>query len=76
LPAGFDSAKATLKRIQCQFQASGTDPSGLYKVSMYPAGYYIGNDGQINLDVEKFANQDTTKVISTTGITALTSYFT
>lgn len=54
------------KYINLAFQNGQTSANGgnVY-VKFFPAAYYYGNDGQIRLDVEKTANQATTRTAPT-----------
>jgi len=72
LADGFDAdAKGDLKKFDLQLLGSATNPSGTVYVKIYPANYYITNDGNIVLGVEKDQNDDTT---STFGLQGSTSF--
>lgn len=70
----LDDGTGSVKRINCQFQngASQAGAGAPFYVKFIPANYYVTQDGRILLDVEKVADQDTTRTqiantISVTG---------
>jgi hypothetical protein len=58
----LEDATGAEKVLSFQFQAGATAPAGKFYVKFYPANYYVSNNGDFVLDVEKSANQETTKV--------------
>lgn len=68
VPTGFDAdGLGDLKRTSFQVKSGSTNPSGTAYVTFQPANYYVTNDGQIVLGIEKDKNQDTTKTFGGTG---------
>lgn len=64
VPKGFDAdGLGDLKEIPIQLKAGTTNPSGYGWVTWKPATYYVSNDGNFELGVEKDKNQDTTVTI-------------
>lgn len=66
VPAGIDSGSSPLlHRINCQFQNGaqtlGTAVTSKAVFTLIAANYYAANDGTFKLDVEKSANDDTTR---------------
>ena len=58
----IDDGTGSVKRITCQFLNGGTATDGsTYWIKFIPANYYVSNDGNFELDVEKFLNDDTTR---------------
>jgi hypothetical protein len=77
IASGYDSGSGgALKAINCQFTNGGSSAAySQYIAKVIPANYYIANDGNIYLDVEKFMNNGAS---TRTGIgtnTAFTGYF-
>lgn len=65
VPAGFDKdGLGDIKSIAMQIQAGSSDPSAVAYVTLQPADYYVGNDGNLYLGLQKDKNADTTKVRS------------
>lgn len=63
VPAGFDDESiSSVKEIALTLQSGSTNPSGTLKLTFQSAGYYITNDGNFALGIEKDKNDDTTKV--------------
>jgi hypothetical protein len=58
LNGNIDDGTGAVKKINCQFlnggTAAGTDAK--WYVSLYPANWYVTNDGGFDLDVEQTAN--------------------
>jgi len=79
--SSFDDGSGAVKKISCQFKngasanvASGTLAETPWYVSFIPANYYVTNNGDIILDIEKAANADTTRAgFGGTGL--VTTYF-
>lgn len=71
----LDDGSGMPKTISCQFQNGATDAPDptVYYFHFIPANYYLTNDGNIVLDVEKFLNQATTRTGS--GTQTLTAFF-
>lgn len=63
----LDDGSGAVKRIDCQFKngASAVGDGAVYYVKFIPANYYVTQAGDIVLDTEKYADQDTTRVGST-----------
>ncbi|MGC9309582.1 MAG: hypothetical protein ACP5D2_02705, partial [Candidatus Nanoarchaeia archaeon] len=59
----LDDGSGEVRRISCQFKngASAAGAGSPYYISFIPANYYVTNYGDIVLDVEKYANDDTTR---------------
>lgn len=65
VPDGFDKdGTGQLKRISLQMKSGATNPSGTAYVTFQPANYYVGNDKQFYLGIEKDKNADTTKTMA------------
>lgn len=65
VPAGWDAdGSGAKKNFAMQVRASASNPSGNMIVTFYPANYYVSNDGNFVLGVEKDKNQDTSAVYS------------
>lgn len=61
VPMGFDAdGSGAKKEFALQVRAGSSNPSGSMVVTFYPANYYITDDGDFALGVEKDQNQDTT----------------
>jgi hypothetical protein len=59
----IDDGTGSLRTIQCQFKNGGTaNGNAAWYIKFYPADYYPTNAGNFALDVEKTANDDTTRV--------------
>lgn len=59
----LDDQTGHTKTIYATLSASGTvDPTSLVYFKFYPANYYLGTDGNMHLDVEKFADGSSTRV--------------
>lgn len=71
----IDDGKGLVRTIDCQFQNGATAPGAgsIYYAKIIPANYYITNDGNIVLDVEKYLNADTARTGK--GTQSLTSYW-
>lgn len=71
VPAGFDAdGVGDLKAINVQLKSGSGDPTlSTTTITFYPANYYIGNDGQFYLGVEKDKNADTTKTATSVATT-------
>ena len=56
--SGFDTGMGTLQTINCQFNNGNTAvPTGdNYKITFYPANYYVANTGNIVLDTSQYLN--------------------
>lgn len=69
VPSGFDKdASGDLKEIDVQLKAGSTDPTtATAYYEFMPADYYVTNDGNIVLGIEKDKNGDTTKVKGSAG---------
>jgi len=60
VPEGFDAdGVGDKKSFALQMKASASDPSGTAKVTFFPANYYVTDDGDFALGVEKDLNDDT-----------------
>jgi hypothetical protein len=61
----LDDGSGTARKISCQFKngATAQATAGLHgwTVEFIPANYYVTNDGNIVLDIEKSANLDTAR---------------
>jgi len=69
----LDDGSGAVRRINLQFK-NGATPVGKgasWKVTFIPANYYVTNAGDIVLDTEKYANDDTTR----TGLQAPSATF-
>lgn len=69
----LDDGSGVPKTITCQFQNGATAMGGggdLYRVKFFGANYYYTNSGDVVLDVEKYANADTTRTAPTNAMTA------
>lgn len=66
IPNGFDKdGTGTIKTVDFQIQNGATDiTAGNFVVTLQQAYYYIGNDGNFYLGIEKDRNADTTKTAS------------
>lgn len=63
-----DGSSGKVKYIYCQFLNGATAAPttlGFWNVTMIPANYYLAQDGQVYLDVEKYADSSTTRIGST-----------
>ena len=58
-----DDGKGTVKKINCQFQAasSGVGAGSPWMAKVIPANFYSAQDGNIYLDVEKAADDSSTR---------------
>jgi len=58
-----DDGSGAVRTFDCQFKngASAVGAGSAWYVKFIPANYYVTNDGDIVLDVEKFENDDTTR---------------
>jgi hypothetical protein len=65
IPAGFDvNGLGDLKAISAQVAGGASETSaGNIKVTFQPAGWYVAQDGNFYLGIEKDRNQDSTKVV-------------
>ena len=71
VPANFDVEEIASYKVSTMTATSGaTNPSGTVVLTLQSANYYIGNDGNFYLGIEKDKNQDTTKVGSSLPDTA------
>jgi len=61
--ADMDDGSGNVREINCQFKngATAAGAGASYKITFIPANYYVTNAGDIVLDTEKFANDDTTR---------------
>ena len=61
--SALDDGSGTSRTIDCQFTngASAVGASSPYYVKFFPANYYLTNDGNFALDVEKTLNSDNTR---------------
>src|SRR3990167_4799828 len=77
LAPSLDDGTGTVNTINCQFQngATGLEAGAPYYYRFIPANYYITSDGRIQLDTEKYDNQDTTRTGSTLNRPSMTAYF-
>lgn len=59
----LDDGTGSVRTINLQVQngASAAGDGADWKVTFIPANYYVTNDGNIELDTEKFANSDTSR---------------
>jgi len=61
VPEGFDAAGTGEKlSMSIQYKAGSTDPAGTAVMTFFPANYYVTDDGNFALGVEKDLNDDTT----------------
>lgn len=74
---GFDDATGKIRTIDCQFLNGGSVPGtgNAYYFKFIPANYYLGQDGLIRLDTEKYADGLTTRVGSQTNFISSTNYW-
>lgn len=73
----LDDGSGAVRRIDCQFKngATAAGAGSAYYVKFIPANYYVTDSGDIVLDTEKFADQDTTRTGSTISLPSVTGYW-
>lgn len=63
--SSLDDGAGTAKYINCQFKngatAAGSNLAAYVYYTFIPSNYYLTNDGNFALDVEKYLNDDTTR---------------
>lgn len=68
----IDDGSSNVRTINCQIKQPSSATTGTVKLTFIPANWYKANDGSFQLDVQKTANQDTTR----TGLGTVVSSFT
>lgn len=75
VPSGFDANGAADQKVMAlQLTAASNAPKGTVYITFQPANYYVGNDGNFHIGIQKDANADTT--LTTTGMASVFSFVT
>jgi len=67
IPDGYDAdGTGAIKTISGTLTSGTSNPVGTAKFTFIPANYYLANDGNFVLDIEKTANSDSTRTMLST----------